>query len=82
MVLISESVKNWNTNVTVSRDYLGNVEIKRGIYEGDTLSPLLFFIALMPHSLVLGGVKAGYHLGRRNGPVNHLLFMDDPKLYA
>lgn len=64
-------MKNKNTNLTVSRDYLGNVEIKRGIYEGDTLSPLLYFITLMPHSLVLGDVKAGYHLGRKNGPVSH-----------
>ena len=81
--MITESVKNKNTNLTVSRGYLGNVEIKRGIYEGDTLAPLLYFIALIPHSLVLGDVKAGYHLGRKNGPVNHLLFMDEPfKLYA
>ena len=44
------------------------MEIKRGIYEGDTVPSL-------------GGVKAGYHLGRGKGPVNHLLFVDDLKLY-
>ena len=38
------------------------MEIKRGIYEGDTVPSL-------------GGVKAGYHLGRGKGPVNHLLLI-------
>ena len=32
--------------------------------------------------MVRADVKAGYDLGTRKGPVNHLLFMDDLKLYA
>ena len=33
-------------------------------------------------SLVLRKVKVGYQLGDLRGKVNHLLFMDDPKLYG
>ena len=34
-------------------------------------------LALIPTSLVLRKVKAGYQLGDLQGKVNHLLFMDD-----
>ena len=39
---------------------LGEVEIKRGIFQGNSLSPLVFVLALIPLSLVLRKVKAAY----------------------
>ena len=38
----------------------GEVEIKRGIFEGDSLSPLVFVLALLPLSLSLRKAKAAY----------------------
>ena len=32
---------------------LGEVEIKRGIFQGDSLFPLVFVLALIPLSLIL-----------------------------
>ena len=61
---------------------LGEVCIKRGILQGDSLSPLLFVLALMPLTLVLRKVKAGYNLENGLPTINHLLFMDDLKLYG
>ena len=81
-ILITESSKNWDTNLTVRVDYLENVKMKRGIYEGDTLSFLWFFNGLTLLCLVLVDVKAEYNLRKRKGPVNHLLFVDHLKLYA
>ena len=39
---------------------LGEVEIKRDIFEGDSLSPLVFVLVLIPLSLILRKVKAAY----------------------
>ena len=61
---------------------MGTVRIRRGISKEDSLSTLLFVLALTPMSLVLREVKTGYQLGDLQGKVNHLLFIDDLKLYG
>ena len=63
-----------------SESYLN---IQRGIFQGDTLSPLLFVIGLIHLSHSLRKVNAGYQLGKgQYKKMNHLLFMDDLKLYG
>ena len=61
---------------------LGEVCIKRGIFRGDSLSPLLIVLALILLKLALRNVKAGYSLGNGLPTLIHLLFMDDLKLYG
>ena len=39
---------------------LGEVEIKRGIFQGDSLSTSVFVLALIPLSLILRKAKAAY----------------------
>ena len=39
---------------------LGEVEIKRGIFQGNSLSHLVFALALIPLSLILRKAKAAY----------------------
>ena len=59
------------------------VKYKRGLFQGESLSPLLFFLAIAPISQVLNRTK-GYtlwHIGERN-TMSHLLYMDDIKIYA
>ena len=43
---------------------------------------MLFVIAMLPLSSVLNESGAGYQLSKGEGKVNHLLFMDDLKLYG
>ena len=55
----------------------------RGIFQGDSLSVLLFILAVNPLSL-LNKLK-GYKMGsssNRNTNITHLFFVDDLKLYA
>ena len=58
------------------------MKVNKGIFQGDRLSPLLFVLALIPLSLVLGDEKAGYALRERKRRVSHLLFINDLKLCA
>ena len=61
---------------------LDEVEIKRGILQGDSLSPLVFVLALIPLSLILRKAKAPYEFSESRDKINHLVFMDDLKLHS
>ena len=80
--MLSNSMKSWKVELTSGGQTLGEVNIRRGIFQGDSLSPILFVIALIPLSEILRKVKMGYSLGKDRGKFNHLLFMDDLKLYG
>ena len=68
--------------LTAGDKTLGTVDIKRGIFQGDSLSPLLFIMIMTPLSMILKDENKGYKLGNSGKLVNHLLFMDDLKLYG
>ena len=56
----------------------------RGIFQGDSLSVLLFILAVNPLSFLLNKLK-GYKMGsssNRNTNITHLFFLNDLKLYA
>ena len=80
-VLVNSTEKQ-KTELTSGRPKLGTVKTRRDIFQGDSLSSLLIVLALIPMSLVLREIKAGYQLGDLQGKVNYLLFMDELKLYG
>ena len=79
---IKGSMTTWKTTLMTSGEILGEVEIKRGIFQGDSLSPLLFVLCMIPLTLLLRKIKAGYEWERKQFKINHLLFMDDLKLFG
>ena len=68
--------------LTANAEDLGEVNVKRRIFQGDSLSPSLFVLSMVPLSLILKKINACCKWGRKEYKLNHLLFMDDLKLYA
>lgn len=58
-----------------------NLEYKRGLFQGDSLSPLLFCLSIAPLSFALRKETMGYVV-RSGNSLTHSFFMDDLKLYA
>ena len=63
------------------------IKIRRGIFQGDALSPLLFCVCIIPVTLMLRKMKLGYMFGPARKRtlqkmITNLLFMDDMKIYA
>jgi len=80
--LLRTSMENWRTVLTVNNEVLGEIDINRGIFQGDSLSPLVFIICMIPLSILLRRENLGYAFGDEGQLVNHLLFMDDLKMFG
>jgi hypothetical protein len=59
-----------------------DIKIECGIFQGDSLSPLLFCICLIPLTQQLDRLNTGYEEHTTKTKISHLLYMDDLKLIA
>ena len=78
----SKSMKAWKVDLTCNNQFLDGVVMKREIFQGYSLSSLLFVLCLIPLTLVLVKSEREYQFLSNKDKINHLLFMDDLKLYA
>ena len=74
-LFLSESMNAWSVDLACNSQSLGRVDIKRVIFQGDSLSPLLFVLCLIPLTLTLHKSESAYQFSSTNE--SHLLFMDD-----
>ena len=65
----------------LGRESIGSVIIRRGLFQGDSVSPIHFVASLIPLSLLLNASGCGYQL-TDSLTVNHRVHMDDLKLYG
>jgi hypothetical protein len=78
------SVEKWSTNLQLktNQEMMQSrfIKINRGVSQGDSLSPLLFCIALISLTNELNRSNCGYQVYGTERKINHLLYMDDLKL--
>ena len=75
-------MESWQTIFMSENKELARINIQKGIFQENTLTPLLFVIDLTPLSHNLRKVNTGYQLGKgQYRKINHLFFMNDLKLY-
>ena len=79
---IEKTMKTWRVQLTAGGRSIAGTKIQRGIFQRDALSPLLFIIAMLPLNHILRKCAAGYKLSRFQEKINHLMYMDDSKLFA
>ena len=81
--LFDASFRQCHVDLTLGNNCIGNIKINRGLFQGDSVSPIHFIISLIPLSILLNNLNVGYSLDSREGPrICHRLYMDDLKLYA
>ena len=71
--VIYQEINEKLEQLTSCGEHLAKIDIRRGIFQGDSLSPMLFVICLIPVTQILRKVESGYTL--KNGEkLNHFLF--------
>ena len=90
MLKIANTVQNllqyamplWKVKLTSNILNFGNVEIKREIFQGDSVSSLLFITGLIPLTLIIIKCKETYEFSNSKERIKHLMYMDNLKLYT
>ncbi|XP_045482803.1 uncharacterized protein LOC123686614 [Harmonia axyridis] len=85
--LLKHLMETWRTQLVVNTGKVNYktslIRIKRGIFQGDTLSTLWFCLALNPLSKLLKDQIYGYVIQKTpSTKISHQLYIDDLKLYA
>ena len=73
-------MQNWKAELIAERTTLAEVKIQRSIFQGDTLSPLLFVIAKMSLNYILRKCTGSCKFTKSQEKINHLMYMDDAKM--
>ena len=80
--MLADSMKEWRTDLISNASLLGSARIRREIFQGDKLLPLLHVLSVVPLTRLLRKVKRVNELSKDKTKINDLFFMDDFKLSA
>ena len=79
---IEKIMKTWKVELKTEGRSLADAKVHRGIFQVDALSPLLVIIDMMSLNHILRKCTAGYNLSKSQEKINHLMYIDDIKLFA
>ena len=79
---IKQTMKTWRVELTAGGKSIAKTKIQSSVFQGDARSPILFTITMMPLNHILRKCAAVYKLIRSQEKINHLMCMDDIKLFA
>ena len=80
--VLKKSLEEWKLSLTSNGEDLGEVDVKRGIFQGESILPLLFVLSMLSLSLILRKVNASYEWEKVEYKLHQLLFMDDLELFS
>ena len=78
-IFLGRSIKQLKLPLILNGKDLVGVDMNGGIFQGDSLSPLLFVLST---SLVLRNVNVCSEWGKKEHKLNHLLFVYELKLFS
>ena len=77
-------MSNWKTTVSLSHNQgtikTRSISIKSGIFQGDSISPILFCLSLEPLSTMVNDAHYDYEVEGKK--ISHLLYMSDLKTFV
>ena len=73
--LNTEAMKNWKVDKTAEGKTFAQTKIQRGIFQEDTLSPLLIVIAMMPLHHILRKCRVWYIFSDSQENINPLMYI-------
>ena len=83
------TMRSWRTRMVLftsnEKIVTEQLSVKRGIFQGDTFSLLWFILGLNPLSIIRNAAGQGFAIKQARSilyHLNHLLLMDDLKMYA
>ena len=82
---LSALIPLWKTQFSIKsgRDTVhAELSLKRGLFQGDSLSPLLFCLCIVPLSHALRTADMGYRCKHLAEGITHQLYLDDLKVYT
>ena len=79
---LKNTTPNWKTILTCYGTRLAEVTIRSGIFQGASLSLLLFIVAMIPTTRVLERMEVGYQVKKGGSRINHSMFMCNIKLFG
>ena len=77
---IEKTINTWIVELRAGGRSLAEAKIKRGIFQGDALSPLLFIIVMTPVNHIFRKSTDEYKLSRSQEKINHVMKLDGIKL--
>jgi hypothetical protein len=83
-LFLESTIRRWQIDIKLNNKTILEKSIKKGILQGDSLSPLLFVLCMDPLSRKLNSTfpKVAIKTESEHYVTNHLLFIDDLKLYS